>query len=142
MLALLLIATLSSPQAQFWYGELLAAGGYGRLPHERAAFLIRESDGSLSAQPWPNGGHRHASYRGAVPARTVAIVHTHPKDEPRPSARDRQEARRLGLAVVVVTPESAIAALPDGTETIVARKPAPASETSRAPSARRTFLRR
>ncbi len=142
MLALLLVAALSSPQAHFWYEDLLAESGYGRLPRERAAFLIRESDGTLTTQPWPAGSYRHATFRGTVPARTIAIMHTHPRGEPRPSSRDRQVARRLGIAVIVITSESTIAAQPDGTELTLARTPVPVSETSRAPSAPRTLLPR
>lgn len=95
---------LCSPQAAVWYESLLAEGGYGHLQTERAAFLIRERDGTLTLQPWPNGGHRHATFRGAIPLRTIAILHTHPKREPDPSARDRAEAKRLGIPVVVITP--------------------------------------
>jgi Prokaryotic homologs of the JAB domain len=142
MLALLLLAALSSPQAHFWYDDLLARSGYGNLPFERAAFLIREADGTLTTQPWPDASFRHATFRGAIPQRTIAIVHTHPKGEPRPSWRDRQEAKRLGIAVIVVTSDGAIAAHADGTEVTLARTPVPASGTSRAPSVRRTFLRR
>jgi proteasome lid subunit RPN8/RPN11 len=109
MLAMLFLAALTcgdlcSPQAAFWYRELLVEGGYGRLPRERAAFLIRESDGTLTLVPWPEGGYRHATWRGAIPARAVAVLHTHPYREPNPSPRDRAEARRLALPVGVITP--------------------------------------
>jgi hypothetical protein len=114
MLALLLIVTLNTPQAHLWYAHLLAEGGYGRMPEERAAFLIQEVDGTLTLQPWARGGIRHATFRGTIPARTIAIVHTHPRGESEPSRQDRAEARRLGIAVVVVTPELVVAALPDG----------------------------
>ncbi|HYI07765.1 MAG TPA: Mov34/MPN/PAD-1 family protein [Thermoanaerobaculia bacterium] len=119
MHALLLLAALAcgdlcSPQAAVWYDHLLAEGGYGRLPHERAAFLIRESDGTLTLQPWPDTGFRHATFRGVVPPRTIAVLHTHPRGESQPSVRDRGEARRLGVPVVVITPEGVVAALPGG----------------------------
>lgn len=117
MLVLLLAASLdlASPQALFWYAQLLAEGGYGRLERERAAFLIRETDGTLTLEPWTHGGFRHARFRGTVPARTIAILHTHPAKSPRPSARDRAEAKRLGIPVVVITQSGAIAAMADGT---------------------------
>ncbi|MGZ5446290.1 MAG: Mov34/MPN/PAD-1 family protein [Thermoanaerobaculia bacterium] len=125
MLALLLAASveLASPQALFWYDQLLAEGGYGRFERERAAFLIREADGTLTLEPWMHGDFRHASFRGAIPSRTIAILHTHPANLPRPSARDRAEARRLGIAVVVITPSGAIAAMADGTVWSAAAKP-------------------
>ncbi|HVE70185.1 MAG TPA: Mov34/MPN/PAD-1 family protein, partial [Thermoanaerobaculia bacterium] len=115
MLATLLFtAALSSPQAFVWYDQLLAEGGYGRFQHERAAFLIEERDGTLTLEPWPASGHRHATFQGAIPPRTIAIVHTHPADAPEPSARDRAEARRLGLPVIVITPRSVMATHPTG----------------------------
>ena len=122
MLALLLLAAsfdLMSPQALHWYDQLLAEGGYGRLERERAAFLIREHDGTLTLEPWPHGDFRHARFRGAIPERTIAILHTHPAGLPQPSARDRAEAKRLGVAVVVITPSGAIAAMADGSQLLV-----------------------
>lgn len=114
MLAWLMIALLASPQANVWYEDLLVRSGYGKLQHERAAFLILEGDGSLTLQPWPSRGLRHASFKGTIPARTLAIIHTHPHGEPQPSARDRAESARLGLPVIVVTTDGVIAAMPDG----------------------------
>jgi hypothetical protein len=110
----LLLALLMSTSAHHWYEAVLVDAGYGRLPHEQAAFLILERDGSLSLAPWESRGVRHARYQGAIPARTLAIVHTHPHGNPQPSAQDRAEARRLGLPVIVVTTEGALAALPGG----------------------------
>ena len=71
MLALLFTAALSSPQAFFWYDQLLAEGGYGKFQHERAAFLIEERDGTLTLEPWPVSGHRHATFKGAIPPRAI-----------------------------------------------------------------------
>lgn len=119
VLAVLLFGDLTRPEATFWYASLLEESGYGRLPHERAAFLIRESDGTLTIAPWPHGGYRHASFRGLVPTGTIAILHTHPRGEERPSSRDRAEARRLGLPVITITSERVIAAMPDGGEVVL-----------------------
>ena len=123
MFALLLavLLDLESPQAWIWYEQLLAEGGHGRFQSERAAFLIRETGGTLTLAPWPHSGFRHASYRGAVPARTIAILHTHPANEPRPSAQDRAEATRLGLPVIVITPRSVVAAMPGETRLLPLR---------------------
>jgi hypothetical protein len=117
--ALLLSLLLDSPQAVSWYGFLLEEGGYGRLEREKAAFLIAEGNGTLTLQPWPAGGHRRASFRGRIPERAIAVLHTHPRGEPRPSANDRAEAKRLGLPVVVITPEAVIAAMPDGRDVML-----------------------
>lgn len=121
LLGVLLFSELSRPEAAAWYSVLLAEGGYGRLPRERAAFLIREADGTLTLEPWQDGGHRRATFRGHIPDGTLAVLHTHPKGEDRPSPRDRQEARRLRMPVVVITPEAVIAAMPDGAEVMVHR---------------------
>lgn len=147
MLALLLLLLsvnddygMFSRQADHWYRQLLADSGYGALQREHAAFLIRESDGGLTLEPWPDRGFRHATFHGAVPQRAFAILHTHPRCEPRPSSQDRAEARRLGLPVITITTEAVIAAMPDGRDVVIRgeRTPAPASGTSRVLSARRT----
>ena len=119
VLAVLLFGDLTRPQAAFWYESLLAESGYGRLPRECAAFLIRESDGTLTLEPWPHGGRRHASFRGRVPVGAIAILHTHPYGETRPSAQDRDEAKRLRMPVVVITAERVVAAMPDGGEVVL-----------------------
>ena len=116
LLGVLLFSDLTRPQATFWYASLLAESGYGRLPRERAAFLIREADGSLTLEHWGHGARRHATFRGAVPPGTIAILHTHPRGDARPSAQDRDEAARLRMPVVVITTRGVVAALPDGTE--------------------------
>lgn len=115
-MAVLLCALLCTPQANVWYDDLLAASGWGRLERERAAFLIRERNDALSLEPWTGGGYRHATFRGRVPDRAVAVVHTHPRGANAPSANDRAEARRLGIPVIVITPETVIAAMPHGAD--------------------------
>jgi hypothetical protein len=116
LLGVLLFNDLTRPQAMHWYASLLAESGYGYLPRERAAFLIRETDGTLTLEPWAPGARRHASFRGVVPIGTIAILHTHPRGEERPSAHDRAEAVRLRMPVVVITAARVVAAMPDGTE--------------------------
>jgi hypothetical protein len=116
LLGVLLFSDLTRPQATYWYASLLAESGYGRLPRERAAFLIRETDGTLTLEPWAPGGRRHASFRGQVPIGTIAILHTHPHGEERPSTQDFAEAKRLRMPVVVITAGRVVAAMPDGLE--------------------------
>jgi hypothetical protein len=121
VLGVLLFSDLTSGQARSWYSLMLAEGGYGRLPREQAAFLIRERDGSLTLQPWTDCAHRRASFRGRIPERTLAVLHTHPADEEQPSNVDRAEARRLGMPVLVITPSGVIAAMPHGRDVVLAR---------------------
>jgi len=120
MLALLLATAISCgdlcrPEAAAHYARLLAESGYGRLPVEHGGFLIRESDGTLTFAPWPRGSFQRASFHGAIPRGTIAVVHTHPRNLPRPSPHDVAEAMRLGMQIVVVTPGAVIVARADGT---------------------------
>ncbi|HEX6642863.1 MAG TPA: Mov34/MPN/PAD-1 family protein [Thermoanaerobaculia bacterium] len=114
VLGVLLFSDLTSQNALAWYDVMLEEGGFGRLPRERAAFLIRESDGTLTLQPWDDCGHRRASFRGPIPKRALAVLHTHPMSQQRPSAHDRAEARRIGMPILVITPGGVIAAMPEG----------------------------
>jgi len=119
MLALLLAAALSCgdlcrAEAVAHYAELLAVGGYGRLPVEHAGFLIRERDGTLTFAPWQRGEFQRARFEGAIPRGTIALVHTHPRRLPQPSRGDLDQAKRLGIPLIVVTPGAVIAARADG----------------------------
>ena len=106
---------LCSRQAWAHYADMLERGGYGRLSVERGAFLIRETDGTVTLALWDSMRYRRANYRGAIPDGTIAIVHTHPRTAPHPSMKDRDEARKNGLPVLVVTPGGVVGAMPDGT---------------------------
>ena len=71
--------------------------------YERGAFLVLEKDG-LSMMEWPfERNYRETSWRGPIPRGVAAVIHTHPNEYPRPSTRDRIEARRIGLPVFVAT---------------------------------------
>ena len=84
--------------------ELLEGAHYGRDAKEHAAFIVAGEDGQLELSPWPWGAESmRATYRGAVPRRAVAIIHTHPADLPHPSRGDVEVARRLGMTVYVIT---------------------------------------
>jgi len=97
------------------YARLFADAGYGRLPNERAGFLIRETGGTLTFAPWHHSDFASARYRGAVPANVIAVVHTHPSSaSPWPSAHDARVARTLALPVIVVAKHAVTIATPDG----------------------------
>ena len=92
----------SSFSAGAW--DLLALARFGQTATERAAFVVRAADGSLTLVQWPFQSKFHrASYQGAIPRGTVGIVHTHPNAHPSPSAGDRQLAKRMAMPVLVLT---------------------------------------
>lgn len=109
----------SRAMTQSW--ELLRSANYGQSSRERAAFLVRNEEGGLELVPWQFGAESmRAAYRGAVPAGTVAIIHTHPNGLPYPSRGDAELARRLALPVYVLTRHSV--SFTDGSRTeLVAR---------------------
>jgi proteasome lid subunit RPN8/RPN11 len=156
VLALLLAADcgdLCRGEAVAHYARLFAEAGYGRMPHERAGFLVRETDTTtLTIAPFPLSGFAHARHRGAVPPNAIAVVHTHPSSSSHwPSSHDVSEARRLRMPVLVIAREGITAAMPDGSIvelegrqwlTSAARTPGLASGTGRGPHVRHTSLRR
>jgi len=78
------------------------AGSFERL--ERAAFIVDGEDG-LACIVWPaTQQHERATFNGKMPRGTVAIIHTHPRNSPWPSLQDEVEARRLDIAIYVLTP--------------------------------------
>ncbi len=100
---------------------LVARSGFGRMDVEAAAFLVRDSD-SWSVVPWGDTRRfREQQFTGAIPRGTVAIVHTHPRSLPSPSAGDYREAERLGMPIVVLTPRSITVARPGGEEEVIVR---------------------
>ena len=106
---------LCAPETIQHYRRLLASAGWGLKGEERAAFLRLSPSGKLLVEQWPTGGLRGVSFRGKMPARVIAVMHTHPLREPWPSDHDRAEARRIGLPVIVITPGAVTVARPDGT---------------------------
>jgi hypothetical protein len=98
-------ATDAQTLAVSW--DLLRDAGYGQSTKERSAFLVTGADGELALVKWPyQATSMRASYRGAIPAGTVAIVHTHPNTVPNPSLGDAALARKLNLPVYVLTRSS------------------------------------
>ena len=82
---------------------------------ERAAFVVRDADGSLRLIEWPST-HRYRStaWRGPRPPNVVAIIHTHPKRMPLPSDDDIRTAKRLNMPVMALTARSLCAATAAG----------------------------
>jgi proteasome lid subunit RPN8/RPN11 len=105
---------LCSEEAVGHYARLNARAALTRRDSERAAFLVRTNDGELRAIVWQAGQATEASHKGPIPARCVAIIHTHPTAAPHPSRRDLAEAQRIQLPIVVITPDSVTVARTDG----------------------------
>lgn len=91
--------------------------GYGA---EHAAFLVRNSDGSVALVFWPDGFADSAQWIGALPPGAIAIVHTHPTWLPMPSRIDRCTSRATHLPVYVLT-RGTIAKAVDGGVVVVRR---------------------
>jgi hypothetical protein len=96
------------------FRDLLRKNGWGLAgTFERAAFVIEQSDGSFVCQAWPSmHTYLSESFRGFIPPHTVAIVHTHPVDFPKPSVQDQNEATRLEMPIYVVTIRGVYKAVP------------------------------
>jgi hypothetical protein len=130
--ALAVLATLSTPSADAdpiaidaslfehpimveAFADLVARSGYGRFTIELAAFVRLLPDGRFVSELWPSErGFQQASFTGRIPNGTVAIAHTHPLRIPRPSRHDVELAKRLGIAVLVLTPRNITVVQPDG----------------------------
>src|SRR5438132_12423725 len=97
------------------YVRLNALASKTRYESERAAFLIRRPDGRLTTIAWQAGDTAEASYTGRIPLRCVAVSHPPPVVAPQPSKHDTAEAQRVGLAIIVITPQSVTVATPQGT---------------------------
>ena len=96
---------LNHPVIRGFSFDLLRQGGFGRWETERAAFLVLEENGQYRCVAWPwSGGIHRQEFRGSIPDRTVAIIHTHPKYMPLGSAGDQRTARMLSVPIFVLTP--------------------------------------
>lgn len=98
-----------------FFAEVFRTAGFGMRSTEEAAFIVDDADDAIACVRWPSSAaHHQLSYRGPVPAATVAIVHSHPLALRQPSVNDRAEAKRVGLPFYVVTRDSIWVAQPDG----------------------------
>lgn len=93
-------------QQLFLFAELLERAKHLPAERESAAFLVRDSDNGLYLIRWPEStSARQSTYRGRIPAGTIAIAHTHPEltHLRMPSAHDAALARHTGLDIYVIT---------------------------------------
>lgn len=98
---------LDDAMVRGYFADVLRQGGFGHWKTERAAFLVRQENGQYRCIAWPLDGHLYQqNFHGLMPARTVAIIHTHPSERPRASAADERTAAMLSLPVFVLTPRN------------------------------------
>lgn len=104
--------------------DLLWSNRFGSFDRfERAAFVVDRGNGALECIVWPLSYERErATFRGAMPAGTIAIIHTHPFNVPWPSEKDEREAHRLGIPIYALTPLSVTKAVPEDAAPVLVRK--------------------
>ena len=101
------------------FADLVIEANYGLAETERAAFIVRTSEGRYALDLWPaSHSIRKSVWKGPLPANAVAIVHTHPQGMPLPSSGDRQEARRLGIPIYVLARSSIYRVDPSGGDNV------------------------
>ena len=89
--------------------KVLELGWYGMVDWERAAFLRLRADGTFACDVWGSKlKYQRVDWSGPIPEGTVALVHSHPRSKPNPSQQDIRESERIGIPVIVVTPESVV----------------------------------
>jgi proteasome lid subunit RPN8/RPN11 len=94
----------SDPLVRAYLADLLRLAGGGYRLTERAAFLVAAGEGGYRCLLWPyHTAVQREVFRGRIPPRTIAVLHTHPNSMPRPSTEDRHESRRLGLPFIVAS---------------------------------------
>ena len=102
--ALLLLLVVNADRTMILAWELLESARYGSDSREHGAFIVIDESGQLQLSRWPSGAESlRATYRGEIPRRALALIHTHPNGRPNPSADDMAMARKLGMAVYVIT---------------------------------------
>jgi len=103
-----------------YFADVLRQGGFGHWKTERAAFLVREESGEYRCVAWPSYGRLHRQeFRGAIPERTVAIIHTHSSKMPLGSSGDAQTAIQLSVPIFVLTPLNIYMITPRGASVLV-----------------------
>ena len=101
-------AMMQSREVADGFDNLIRMAGYGKRSDERAGFLVLVN-GHIQLQEWPANNRYHAAeWNGSIPAGTVALAHTHPQQYPDASVQDRSEAKRLGIPIFVLTPQSVV----------------------------------
>lgn len=90
--------------------------GWEEKQTERAAWILRGSDGRYQWMEWPySGEHLATSWKGALPDKVIAQIHTHPNyGKPEPSKQDARVAREIKAPVYTVSGSGIWRVGPDG----------------------------
>ena len=106
-------ALTQDPKVRQYFYDLWRDSGYGSQDTERAAWIIKDSDTSgYVCRRWPwSASWRRETWKGPLPAGTVAQAHTHPSSaSPRPSTggtksdpRDDYTANLIHRPIYVIT---------------------------------------
>lgn len=109
-----------------FFTDVLQRGARWHDSGESAAFLVADTRGDVQCLAWPaTNEYLRQSFRGDVPRRTIAIIHTHPDNAPRPSKGDIEQALGLHLPLYVLTRTKITAVDPrTGSEIAVVREKA------------------
>jgi len=101
-----------------YFFALWKDSAFGRTPWglERAAWIIRDSDGKQTFQKWRNSGERNREiWKGPIPKNVIAVVHTHPvQRDSKPSSADITMAKRLNIHVYIVSRKGLWISKPNG----------------------------
>ena len=97
------LALVTEPQVHACFADILRRG-IVRQDTESAAFVVLRLD-HYECMVWSEQGHRTGvSFHGFALIGLVALVHSHPPGNPRPSLQDLETAKQLNLPVFAVTP--------------------------------------
>lgn len=110
------IAVLLPPFYSLWKDS-----AFGNDPNrtERAAWILRKSDGNMEFVRWPrSGAWAMELWVGPVPEGIVGQAHTHPSMRgPMPSDADRALSKRMNVPLYTISVHGIWKATPDGKTT-------------------------
>ena len=107
-----------NPQLLSAFFDLWKDSGYGQNPDriERAEWILGSGSGSLEFRRWPTSGERNKEFwHGPIPQKTIAQAHTHTvMADPKPSRKDVDLSRRIGVALYTISGRGIWMVTPDG----------------------------
>jgi hypothetical protein len=107
-----------NPKLLSTFYDLWKDSAFGQDPNrtERAVWILQSSAGSFECKRWPASSERNKEFwHGPMPQKTIAQAHTHTvKTDPKPSWKDIQLSRRIGLPLYTISGSGIWMATPDG----------------------------